>query len=356
MHLGETLLPWKSKDKKCCLYETPYIAAPIWVLGDVITKFYALRATSYRCTYKSQNLFWFTSDAFLKRHILSFWDSYMKILSGDLRAKVVPERTTYCITWGVIPRRVPSSVSTSRLRSDSLSWEKSPRNPEEQEDHKKGTLSNQPQLTHVTPTALLGCWVLQPIKGMTSLGIDFKKRAKWQVSVEEPAAKDFIAKEIHTIKLTKVQGTSWNAIKCKERLRICPEAVARQATINLYSWVWKSLGDSFPKLYWVDLAEAYVTQESVSSRIYVRRKGMTCDRPMGICMRNLWQKAERGKNAGTNSCTRFPRTSCFKKMRHVCQKYGGACTTWYSENQRYEKTGLEIGFPCSQERCKVTNK
>jgi hypothetical protein len=70
---------------------------------------------------------------------------------------------------------------------------------------------------------------------MTSLGIDFKKRAKWQVSVEEPAAKDFIAKEIHTIKLTKVQGTSWNAIKCKERLRICPEAVARQATINLYS-------------------------------------------------------------------------------------------------------------------------
>jgi hypothetical protein len=54
MHLGETLLPWKSKDKKCCLYETPYVAAPIWVLGDVITKFYAIRATFYRRTYKSQ--------------------------------------------------------------------------------------------------------------------------------------------------------------------------------------------------------------------------------------------------------------------------------------------------------------
>jgi hypothetical protein len=24
-------------------------------------------------------------------------------------------------------------------------------------------------------------------------------------------------------------------------------------------------------------------------------------------------------------------------MRHVCQKYGGACTTWYSEYQRYKK-------------------
>ncbi len=51
----ETLLPWNSKEKKCCLYKTPYIAALIQVLGDVIAKFYALRATSYRCTYKSQN-------------------------------------------------------------------------------------------------------------------------------------------------------------------------------------------------------------------------------------------------------------------------------------------------------------
>ncbi len=57
MRLGETLLPWKSKDKKCCLYETSYVAAPIWVLGDVNAKFFALRATSYRCTYKSQICF-----------------------------------------------------------------------------------------------------------------------------------------------------------------------------------------------------------------------------------------------------------------------------------------------------------
>ncbi len=63
MHLGETLLPWNSKDKKCCLYKTPYIAAPIWILGDVITKFYTQCATSYRCTYKSQFFFdsWVTS-------------------------------------------------------------------------------------------------------------------------------------------------------------------------------------------------------------------------------------------------------------------------------------------------------
>ncbi len=117
------------------------------------------------------------SDAFLKRYILSFWDSYVKFLRGDLQAKMVPERTNYCVTWGV-PQRVPSRVSTSRLRSDSLLWENSLRNPETQEDREKGMLSNQPQLTRVTPTALLGSWVLQPIEGMTSHRTVFKKRAK----------------------------------------------------------------------------------------------------------------------------------------------------------------------------------
>jgi hypothetical protein len=95
-------------------------------------------------------------------------------------------------------------------------------------------LSNQPQLMHVTPTVLLGSWVLQPIEGMTSLRTDFEKRAKWQGSVEEPAAKVFVVRKVHTIKWNEVQGTIWNAIKCKECLRSCPEAVIRQATINLY--------------------------------------------------------------------------------------------------------------------------
>ncbi len=123
MHLGETLLLWKSQDKKCCLNKTPYVAAPIWVLGDVIAKFSPLGATSYRCTYKSQKYFWFTSDKFLKRPRSSYQDSYMNFLQADLQAKVILERTTYCVTWGV-PQRVPSSVSASRLHSDTSSWAK----------------------------------------------------------------------------------------------------------------------------------------------------------------------------------------------------------------------------------------
>ena len=107
---------------------------------------------------------------------------------------------------------------------------------------------------HVTLAALLGMWVLQPIKDMTSLRTDFQKHAKWQGSIEEPAAKDFVARKVRTIELNEVQGTSWNTNKCEEHLGNCPEAVVRHATINLNSRVWKSLEDSLPKLYYIDVA------------------------------------------------------------------------------------------------------
>jgi hypothetical protein len=105
------------------------------------------------------------------------------------------------------------------------------------DDHEKGMLCNQPRLTRVTTTVLLGSWVLQSIEDMMSLGTDFKMHAKWQGSIEEPAAKDFVARKVRTIDLNEVQGTNWNAIKCKEHLRSRPEAVVRQATINLDSRV-----------------------------------------------------------------------------------------------------------------------
>jgi hypothetical protein len=89
---------------------------------------------------------------------------------------------------------------------------------------------------------------------MMSFGTDFETHAKWQGYVEETTAKDFVARNVHTIELNKVHGTNWNAIKCEKCFGSHPEAVVRQATINLDSRLWKSLGDSFPELYCVDLA------------------------------------------------------------------------------------------------------
>ncbi len=80
---------------------------------------------------------------------------------------------------------------------------------------------------HITPTALLGSWVLQPIEDMTSFGTDFETHANWQGYVEEPAAKDFVVRKARTIALSKAQGTHWNTIKCEEHLGNRPEAAVR---------------------------------------------------------------------------------------------------------------------------------
>jgi hypothetical protein len=95
--------------------------------------------------------------------------------------------------------------------------------------------------------------------------------------------------------LSEVHGTHWNAIKYQECLGNDPEAVVRQATINLKSQVWKSLENSFPELYCVDLAEAYVTQESVSSRIYCEKKRYVLRLPNGRLHEKPLAKGGTGK-------------------------------------------------------------
>jgi hypothetical protein len=65
------------------------------------------------------------------------------------------------------------------------------------------------------------------LEEMTSLGTDFEMHAIWQGNVEDPVAKDFVARKACTIALRKAQET-------------------RQSTLFRS---WKSLGDSIPKLY-----------------------------------------------------------------------------------------------------------
>ncbi len=42
---------------------------------------------------------------------------------------------------------------------------------------------------------------------MTFLGTDFEMHAIWQGYVEDPTAKDFVARKAHTITLSKARGT-----------------------------------------------------------------------------------------------------------------------------------------------------
>jgi hypothetical protein len=97
-----------------------------------------------------------------------------------------------------------------------------------------------------------------------------------------------------------------DVIKCKESFGNCPEAVTGQATINLDSQVWTSLEVSLPELYCIDLAEAYVTQESSSSRILRKKKMYDLQSPNGPLHEKPLAKAEIEKKTGCESTTWFP--------------------------------------------------
>ena len=50
------------------------------------------------------------------------------------------------------------------------------------------------------------------LKDMTSLGTDFETHAIWQGYIQDPAAKDFVARKACTIALSKVQGTQQSTL------------------------------------------------------------------------------------------------------------------------------------------------
>ncbi len=121
------------------------------------------------------------------------------------------------------------------------------KNPEE---HKKRMLSDQPQLMHITSTVLLCHWGQQLLEDMRSLRTDFETHTIWHGYIEEPTAKDFIARNARTIALSKAQGTHWDVIKCKLHLGIA-QKLSRTSNNQPYTRVWKSLKDSLTKLYCV---------------------------------------------------------------------------------------------------------
>jgi hypothetical protein len=59
---------------------------------------------------------------------------------------------------------------------------------------------------------LLCRWGQQLLKDMMSLRTDFEMHGIWQGYVEDPAAKDFVARNARTITLSKAQGTQQSTL------------------------------------------------------------------------------------------------------------------------------------------------
>jgi hypothetical protein len=102
----------------------------------------------------------------------------------------------------------------------------------------------------------------------------------------------------------------------------CLEAVIGQATINLIHEFGSPLRIPYPSCTAL-LSGGLCHARKLSLRIFVSKKGVICNCPTNICMRNFWQKAERGKITGSESTTRFPQASCFEKStRSVPEEWG----------------------------------
>jgi hypothetical protein len=147
-----------------------------------------------------------------------------------------------------------------------------------------------------------------------SLGTDFEMHAIWQGYIEDPAAKDFIARKAHTIALSKARGTRQSTL-----------FTSLEIPWGLHTWaVLRSLA-------------GLMSHEKVSVwGFFVSKKGIICILLTDVCTRNFWQKAE---------SILLWETPCV-----LCQKYGGACTTYQLVVPKVRKMGQEIWFLCSQER------
>jgi hypothetical protein len=166
------------------------------------------------------------------------------------------ERTTYH-AWEV-PQRVPSSVSSRILRSDVASWAWTSRTPK----------------IHCT-SRQLGMTAAQRF---TSLGTDFEMHAIWQVYVEEPAAKVFVAGRptlSNWPKHKESTGTWSSAMTAWESSRSCHRTSDNQSLSTNLEIPWGFLTWALLRY----LVGAYVTLESESWRIFVSKEGMIHNSP-----------------------------------------------------------------------------
>ncbi len=143
-------------------------------------KSYALQANSFRRTYKNQKCF-----------LVHKWqvcqETHLVILR--LLSKISTRRSTSKSGTGkdyLLHLRRSATSTFKHLVKDSPLWRgvmsTTLRNPKDQDGCKKEMLSDRPQLSHITPTAFLGSWVIQLIKDMLmlSLGTDFETHANGQ--------------------------------------------------------------------------------------------------------------------------------------------------------------------------------
>jgi hypothetical protein len=150
---------------------------------------------------------------------------------------------------------------------------------------------------------------------MMSLGTDFEMHAIWQGYVEDPTAKDFVARKARTIALSKVGGTRQSTLFISSEI---PWGFHTQAVLRSLAGLMSCRKVSVQGFLWVRKVWFAFAQRTFASETFGKRQKR-------LALRN---------------------------QRGLCQKYGGACTTYYLVVPKVWEMGQEIGFPCCQERAR----
>ncbi len=174
----------------------------------------------------------------------------------------------------------------------------------------KGMLSDQPRLSRVTYTVLLCHWGQQLLKDMMFLGTDFETHAIRQGYIEDPTAKDFVARKVCTIAFCNVHGschrtsnnyliqefeTLWGFL-ARAALSWLSGGLCHMRKCQLKDIIWEKV--------WFAFAQQMFAPETFGERRKGERKLVVSLLP-GSCKRHALR----------NPCV-------------LCQKYGGACMTY----------------------------
>ncbi len=146
---------------------------------------------------------------------------------------------------------------------------------------------------------------------MTSFMTEFEMHAIWQGYVEDPAAKDFVARKARTIALRKVQGS-------------CHKTSDNQPIHELgYPFV-----DSIPGLYCVAWLGQSHTRKCQSKDFCEKERYETCSVQRMLAAETFVKRWKRESSPVVRLLPGSHERLASRNPCVLCQKHGGACTTY----------------------------
>jgi hypothetical protein len=120
---------------------------------------------------------------------------------------------------------------------------------------------------------------------MTSLGTDFEMHAIWQGYVEDPAAKNFVARKACTITLSKVQGTRQSTLFTSLEI---PWGFHTRAVLRSLSGLMSREKVSVQGFLWVRKVSFAFAQWTFAPETFGKRQKASCFKKLTRAVPEIW--------------------------------------------------------------------